>query len=273
MIERPARSYDFRVIALDLIDPPPTPMRESMDDAKLEELTQSIRADGVLMPLGVFEVAGRFRIIYGHRRSVAARAAGESAVPCRVHADGDAREEDFKLIENSLREDVNPAEEATWLADLLERKCGESIEKLCGLVGRKESWINGRLDLLRGGADVLQALRDQKINLAVARELNKIKDAGYRGLALEDAVRDGATAADIQRRRMEFERTLRVQELSTRPDIASVEPSTAAPFHSVENCLLCALAEDHLQMVRVNVHKDCLTQHIRMQRAAVQGGQ
>lgn len=262
-----AREYDFRVVPLEQIDPPTHAMRADMDDRALEELTDDVKRNGVLQPLGVFPINGRMRIIWGHRRFVAAELAGELAVPCRVFANGDVHEEDYKLSENRFREDVNPADEATWFADLLERKCGHEIEQLCALVGATESYINGRLDLLRGDERVLEALRAKSINLAVARELNKGKEPDWVAFWLKDAIDQGATAATVQRWRMARDQQLRLA--ATNPADVQVDSNAAAPapIGSVDACGLCLLPDDRHEMEYVLVHRSCLKLHMRQMRA------
>lgn len=265
------RAYDFRVLPIEAIDPPPIPMRDAMDPDKLRELESSIRQKGILSPLGVYAAGDRYVLIYGHRRYVAAEHVGEARVPCRVHADGHAREEDFKFTENYMREEVNPAAEAAWFADLLERKHAGNIEALCADLGVRESFVQGRLDLLRGGADVLLALRDQTINLAVARELNKIKAPDWRAFYLADAVKYGATAATVQGWRLERERAARVEAAEgSGAGIVAAIPAEV-PIQTVDHCLICALPDDPLEMEYARVHRDCARAHRRAQRAALAG--
>lgn len=259
------RQYDFRVLELGRIDPPPVAMREAMDPEKLEELKASIRAKGVVSPLGVYVAGDRFTIIYGHRRYIAARAIGERVVPCRVHADGSAREEDYKFTENYYREDVNPAEEATWFADLLERKHAGNIEALCAELSLKESFIQGRLDLLRGDAAVLQALRERRIVLGVARELNKIHDEGWRRHYLTDALEQGANSTTVRTWRMNFERYQTQQDLVARGAVPDVAPSSEAPLGTLDACLICGRTVGQHVMTYVKVHNDCLSVHQRNQ--------
>jgi len=265
-----ARSYDFRVIPLDLIDPPPLPMRDAMDDTKLAELTDSIARKGVQSPLGVYERDGRFVISYGHRRRVAAERAGETLLPCRVYADGGATEEDDKWTENYYREEVNPAEEATWFADLLERKHGGAIEALCADLHLRESFVNGRLDLLRGDPLVLEALRARKVNLAVARELNKVKEPDWRRHYLADAVDMGATADIVKGWRIARERTATLAAAAADPNAPTVAPSSEVPIESAETCILCLIPGDEHDMAYVRVHRTCWTVHRRHQHAGSQ---
>src|SRR5947207_13926595 len=110
----PERRYDFRVVPLELIDPPELAMREKMDDRRLEELAADIKRDGILQWLGVIALPdGRFRISWGHRRYVAAGLAGETVVPVRV-VDDATKGEDFKIQENYHQDPLNPMAEATY---------------------------------------------------------------------------------------------------------------------------------------------------------------
>ena len=266
-----SRSYDFRIVPIDLIDEPIDAMRESMDDEKMSELAASIREVGLKQPIGVRPVGDRFRVSYGHRRRIACGIAGETHIPCIVLADDDDTEEGSKLIENWIREDTNAAEDATYLAHILDKKYNGDIELMCRSLGVKESRVNGRLDLLRGDPNVFEALRGRKINLAVARELNKIRDASYRGLYLDDAIKQGATASVVAQWRMNVDRLAAIQRSEQSGEAAAVSPSTEAPLVSVDHCLLCALDSDQHDMEYAKVHRSCHTAHRRLQRAAMEG--
>ena len=263
-----ARSYDFRLIPLEAIDPPAITMREHMDDRKLEELAASIRSDGLRQPIGVRPVGDRYRVAYGHRRLIACGLVGEAAIPCFVLADDSDEEEAAKIAENWLREDTNPAEDATYFAYLLEHRYDGNIELLCRSLGVKESRVQGRLDLLRGDSAVLEALRASRITLAVARELNRMKDEGWRRHYLADAIEQGATASVVQRWRIDADRRAELARTSGAEPDADASAAAPVPLTSIDRCLLCALDDDPLEMEFVRVHRSCHTQHRRLQRAA-----
>src|ERR1041384_5109623 len=203
-----ARRYDFRLIPIPLIDEPEVAMRRTMDDHKLEELAADIKANGLRQPIGVRPVGDRFRVSYGHRRRIAAALAGETQIPAFVLADDADEEERAKVAENWLREETNPAEEALYFDYQLNKRYDGDIEKMCAALHVRESRVNNRLDLLRGHRDVFDALQDRKINLAVARELNKVTDDNYRRMFLGDAIAEGATASAVQARWMNVKRML-----------------------------------------------------------------
>ena len=266
------RRYDFRVIAIELIDPPERSMREEMDDRALEELAANIKRNGVLQPLGVVPVEERYRISWGHRRFEAAKLAGERELPCRVLFDNDVREEEFKYVENTFREAVNPMAEATWLADLLEHKYGNYLDRLCDALNLKQSTVEGRLDLLRGWPEVQEALRAKRIVLGVARELNRMKDHGWMKYRLADAISQGASERTVREWRLADNKTLEAQRLLTSGEIPATPPSTEAAYGTVDTCILCWLPEDQHEMDYVKVHRDCLKQLMRRVRAEQREG-
>lgn len=185
------------LIPLALIDDPQTALRVEMDDAKLSELERDIRENGLYYPLIVEPVGDRFEVVDGHRRLVACRNIGLPAAPCIVRAPGSPPPEAVKLKCNLLREDNTDAEIAIWLGELSE-KHGTSLDDLCKLVGRSESWVNARVDLLRGDNDVLIALGERQINFSQATVLNRCKDERWRKMGLHFAISDHVPAAKLQ---------------------------------------------------------------------------
>ena len=109
----PPRSGPIEV-DIDLLAPNQQQPRLNMDDAKLEELAASIKANGIIQPILVRRTGGTYRIIAGERRWRAAQKAGLQRVPVVVRdvADGDKQLLELALIENLQREGLNPVDEA-----------------------------------------------------------------------------------------------------------------------------------------------------------------
>jgi ParB/RepB/Spo0J family partition protein len=185
-----------RNIALSLIDEPPNPLRCDMDDDKLADLERDIRDNGLYYPLIVRARDERYEVIDGHRRLIACRNIGMQTVDCIVHGVSSPPPEAVKLKCNLLREDNTDAEIAVWLGQLAHEH-GYTLEQLSETVGRSESWVNDRTDLLRGDPAVLQALGERKINFSQAKVLNRCQNAKWRGLALYHAVTDQIPAARL----------------------------------------------------------------------------
>src|SRR5881409_56640 len=124
-------------------------MRETMTEAGLEDLVDSIRELGILQALLVRPVGdGAYAVVAGHRRLMAARIVGLTRLPCIVHDDADTAVA-ARVHENVVREDVKPAEEAGYLGELYER-LGQDVDRVCATVKRSRDYVERRLLLLRG---------------------------------------------------------------------------------------------------------------------------
>ncbi len=99
-------------IDTDLIEPNPDQPREDFDERQLADLVSSIKAEGVLQPIIVRQIGDRYQIIAGERRWRAAVKAGLMSIPATIREAADADILKIALIENLLRQDLNPMEEA-----------------------------------------------------------------------------------------------------------------------------------------------------------------
>jgi ParB family transcriptional regulator, chromosome partitioning protein len=123
--------------------------RKTFDDASLEELAESIRSKGVLLPLLVRPLNGHYEIVAGERRYRASKLAGHETVPATVRELTDAECLEIQLIENLLRTDLHPLEEAHGFHALLHQEGGQyTIEKISARTGKLASFIAKRLKLL-----------------------------------------------------------------------------------------------------------------------------
>lgn len=236
-----------------LLNEPDIAMRQSFDPLQLEELVESIRAHGILQNLVLIRAGERYTVAAGHRRSIAAVLAGLDEVPALVFPEGTPAEEAMKVAENSARERVNPADEALYFNRLLTERCGNDTERLAGMVGLKLSFVEGRLDLLRGYPEVLEALQQRKINLAVAQELNRYKDAGFMKSHLSTAIETGARAKEVIRWRTDVERLhANYPQPDTAPGAAPA-PAMAAPPSMA--CLVCGESHDPYNLEMAYIHR------------------
>lgn len=262
MAER-AGDVELRTIPIALIDEPDVAMRETMSDDGIEALALSLATHGQLQNIGVVVNGDRFRVAYGHRRRIAAVAAGLTALLCRVWPEGTPDEEAIKVDENAEQEPVNAAAEATYYKYLLDKRCDGDVGKLCALVRRKESHVLARLDLTRGDENVITALRRGLITLGVAQELNKVSEQLYRDLFLHDAIEQGLSIKSIRILRQNRDRDRRVSELVASPEMQAIAPSTAIPVENMDACVLCKSASDQHEITYVRVHRSCLNVYNR----------
>lgn len=164
---------DLRSVPLDDIDVEEGFNPRSAPDAEaLEELTASIRQRGVLQPLLLtHDEQGTLRLVAGHRRLEAARAAGLHTVPALVRTDADLLE--HAISENVLRQDLNPIEEAHALQRAL--KQGRHSQKaLAARLGKSTPYVRQRMRLLRLPEQAQQAIAAGQLPLSVAPELERI---------------------------------------------------------------------------------------------------
>lgn len=157
-------------VPLDSIVPSAHQPRKDFDDGSLRELAASIRNSGVLQPILVRRHGPGYQLIAGERRWRAARLAGLERIPVVVRETTDAQSLELALVENLLREDLNPMEEAEAYQRLL-AEFGWTQEELAERVGKDRSSIANSLRLLRL-PEVIQAdLRSGRLTMGHARAL------------------------------------------------------------------------------------------------------
>jgi len=182
-------------IAVDLLDPNPFQPRTFHDDdaevhAALGDLTDDIRAHGVLQPLLVRPhplEQGRYQIVAGERRWRAACGAGLKSVPTVERVLDDAAMERLALTENIQRADLDPVDEARAYRRLMDRY-GVSLRDLAAEVHKHHEYIAQRLRLLEEPR-IAQAVQEKVIGPTVGQELARVKDPARRDSLLDRAAR------------------------------------------------------------------------------------
>jgi ParB family chromosome partitioning protein len=176
--EQPARGGDgLRTIAIEDVHPSREQPRKQFDDARLEELAASIRAQGIIQPLVVrVRAAGGYELIAGERRWRAAQRAGLHEVPAVVRDVAEKRAFEMALVENLQREDLNPIEEAQGFERLIE-EFGYTQEALASRVGKDRSTVANALRLLRLPDGVRGLVTEGRLSMGHARALLGIEAA------------------------------------------------------------------------------------------------
>jgi ParB family chromosome partitioning protein len=157
--------------------------RKNMVDASLQELSESIKEQGIMQPLLVRSVAaGKYEIIAGERRFRAASLAGLKEVPVLIKEANDQATAAMALIENMQREDLNALEEASGLARLIE-EFGYTHDKAAQAVGKSRSAVSNLLRLMQLAKPVQQMLAKGDIDMGHARALLPLEAAVQVSLA------------------------------------------------------------------------------------------
>lgn len=191
-----------RTLAVNLLRAGKYQPRQAMDQESLEELAESIRAQGVMQPLLVRPIGSAgssqsFEIIAGERRYRAAQIAGLKEVPVIVRDVDDQAALAMALIENLQREDLSALEEAQGI-DRLIREFGLTHEQAAKAVGRSRSATSNLLRLLQLPVAVQTMLREQSIDAGHARALLPLPPAQQRALA-EKIVQEQLSVRDAER--------------------------------------------------------------------------
>ncbi len=157
-------------IDIDLIEPNPEQPRTRFAEKALDELAQSISANGIVQPVVVRRAGARFQIVAGERRWRAAQRAGLRRIPAAVREVSDEKLLELALIENIQRQELNPIEEAKAYRKLIDT-IGLTQEEVANRVGRERSLIATSLRLLRLPEDIKRLIEEEKISAGHGRAL------------------------------------------------------------------------------------------------------
>lgn len=163
-------------LPVDLIQRGKYQPRRNFDQDKLQELADSIEAQGVIQPIVVRPVEdGRYEIIAGERRWRASQLASLQEIPVVIHEVDDQAAMAMGLIENIQRDDLNPLEEATALDRLL-HEFGLTHQQIAQAVGKSRTSVTNFLRLLELNDAVKKMLELRQIDMGHAKALLGLKD-------------------------------------------------------------------------------------------------
>nr|MBQ0091569.1 ParB/RepB/Spo0J family partition protein [Candidatus Enterousia merdequi] len=160
-------------IPLVQISPNPDQPRKTFNEKELAELSESIKEQGVLVPIILRSVQNKsylYEIVAGERRFRAAKMAGLSEIPALVKTLSDNNAMEIALIENIQRENLNPVEEADGYQNLME-KCGYELADVSKLIGKSESYIRNLMRINALPESVKQLIKEGKISSSHARTI------------------------------------------------------------------------------------------------------
>ena len=158
-------------ISIDLIDPNPYQTRRQINETALAELTESIRASGVVQPVVLRPAAnGRYQIVAGERRWLASKRAGKTAVPAVVRQISNEQAMEITIIENLQREDLNPIEQARAF-ERLSREFNLTQEQIAARTGKDRTSIANFIRLLKLPDGLQEALESGVISLGHGKVL------------------------------------------------------------------------------------------------------
>ncbi|TWH05658.1 ParB/RepB/Spo0J family partition protein [Pseudoxanthomonas taiwanensis] len=230
--EAPQPGDVLRTLPVGQLQPGKYQPRRDMDPAKLEELSASIQAQGVIQPIVVREIApDRYEIVAGERRWRASQLAGLAEVPVVLRELDDRTVIAMALIENIQREDLNPLEEAQALQRLIDEFSLTHAEAAAA-VGRSRAAVSNLLRLLDLPPAIRALVEARRLEMGHARALLTLSPELASKLAHE-AAENGWSVREVEHRAQQFAagkvpvtgsaarkaKAAKVQQ----PDIASLE--------------------------------------------------
>lgn len=170
-----AAARDGLLLSVYEIEANPYQPRRDFDDAEIQSLAESVQEHGLLQPVVVRQVDGRWQLVAGERRLRAAIKAGCEVVPARAIAADDRQAAELAIVENLQRKDLNPLEKAASFQHYLQ-SYGCTQEELAGRLKIDRSTVANLIRLLELPAAVQQALRGGAITQGHARALLPLGD-------------------------------------------------------------------------------------------------
>lgn len=178
----------------DQIDDPAIAMRGELDRDALFDLAENIKQNGLINPITVRPRENRFEVVAGHRRLSACKIAGLIKIPCVIRELNDQQTFEIMAAENLERADVDPVDEAIFIANYLQRS-GKTVPEIAKALKRSVAYVESRLKVGQM-PDYMQAFLKQKsLSLGVCLSLMEITDAETLRVWTEMAVRDGVSVA------------------------------------------------------------------------------
>ena len=204
------------------IVPNPQQPRKDFEINALSQLAASLRKSGVIQPVVVRRAGQGYQLIIGERRWRAAKLAGLEKIPAVVREATDAESLELALIENLLREDLNPIEQAEAYQKLL-AQFAWTQEELAERVGKDRSSIANCLRLLKLPESIQADLRAGRLTMGHARALLSLASAADQLRLREEILAHSwsvrTTEEDVQRKRSQLPR----RPLRRSPELGALE--------------------------------------------------
>jgi ParB family chromosome partitioning protein len=219
-------------LPIESIDPNPLQPRSMFHQDRLQELAQSIRANGVIQPLIVRRHGERYQLVAGERRWRAAKLAGLPDVPAVVREFSDDSLLEVTLIENIQREDLN-AIEIAHAFERLQKDLGLTHEEIARRTGKDRTSITNTLRLLRLPGDVQALIADRRLSMGHARAILGLPTPELQRQAAEKVTSRGLSVRQAEHL---VNRMTETREPKT-PDQADLDPNVKAAVQELERRL------------------------------------
>ena len=185
-------------IDIDLIEPNPEQPRTRFAESSLDELAQSIRVNGVVQPIVLRQIDGRYQIVAGERRWRAAQRAGMHKIPAVVKEVSDEKLLELALVENIQRQELNPIEEAKAYRKLIDN-IGLTQEEVAERVGKERSVVTTSMRLLRLPVEIQKVIEEGGLSAGHGRALLMSDDPSVQREVANQATDSGWSVRETER--------------------------------------------------------------------------
>ena len=225
-------SEELSEIDIDLIEPNSLQPRTNFDNEQLENLAQSIRANGIIQPLLVRRLdEGRYQLIAGERRWRAAQKAELRRVPAIIRDIPDDKILELALIENIQRQELNPIEEAQAYKKLIDT-LGLTQEMVAQRVGRDRTFITNYIRLLRLPEDIQRLVEQEKISMGHARALLGVDDVEIQRKIAQNVIDQALSVRETERAIRKI-----IEGASAAASVVRAQPQNDANIRAAESKL------------------------------------
>jgi ParB family transcriptional regulator, chromosome partitioning protein len=187
----------YREIPLKQIEPNPYQPRKEFDPQQLNDLVDSIRAEGLLQPIVVRQAGEKFQLIAGERRWRAFQQLQLPSIPARVMSSTDASSASLALIENLQRADLNPIEEAHGYASLI-RDFDLTQDAAAQRVGKGRASVANSLRLLSLDPELQGYLGKGLLSVGHAKVLLGVEDSAERVVLARRCIEEGMSVRALE---------------------------------------------------------------------------
>ncbi len=185
-------------VAVELIDANPFQPRTSFGETEIAELSQSVKAKGIIQPVLVRPMGGRYQLVAGERRWRAAKLAGLKTIPAVIKDLEDREVLELALTENILRDDLGPLE-AARAYKVLQDRFGESQEEIAARLGINRVTVTNSLRLLKLPANIQQMIEQKELTAGHARALLSVPDEAEQLRLAERIASRGLSVREAER--------------------------------------------------------------------------
>ena len=221
---QPAAKAAAEEIEISEIRANPNQPRKTFTPEKLDELIKSVKKKGVITPIVVKDTGGKYEIIAGERRFLAAQRAGLKKIPVVVRNVSNTEQMELALIENIQREDLNPIEEAAAYKQLMEAK-KLTQEELADELSKSRVYVANCVRLLKLSKPVQDMVVKGEITAGHAKVLLGIDDQARQRIMAEAVVIKGMSVRDLENalRKTKTSKASKSKSGSSLPELKSIE--------------------------------------------------